>query len=181
MLYSFENKVPKLLGNNYFIAESASVIGAVIIHNNVIILPNAVVRADNEIIEIGDNTNIQDGAVLHTDPDIPMKIGQNVTIAHNAMVHGRAVGDNSVIAIGAVVLSNAVIGNNCMIAANALVLENQIIPDGSLVMGTGKIKAQLSEKQIAEMACFAQHYVEKIARFKKGLRPFDSKIKKSSG
>ena len=164
MLYSFENKVPKLLGNNYFIAESASVIGAVIIHNNVIILPNAVVRADNEIIEIGDNTNIQDGA-----------------IAHNAMVHGRAVGDNSVIAIGAVVLSNAVIGNNCMIAANALVLENQIIPDGSLVMGTGKIKAQLSEKQIAEMACFAQHYVEKIARFKKGLRPFDSEIKKSSG
>lgn len=103
MLYSFENKVPKLLGNNYFIAESASVIGAVIIHNNVIILPNAVIRADNEIIEISENTNIQDGAVLHTDPGCPMKIGKGVTIGHNAVFHGKSVGDNSVISIGAAV------------------------------------------------------------------------------
>ena len=110
MLYSFEEKVPKILGNNYFIAESATVIGAVIIHNNVIILPNAVIRADNAIIEIGENANIQDGAVLHTNPDCPMKIGKGVTIGHNAVFHGKSIGDSSVIAIGAVALSNAVIG-----------------------------------------------------------------------
>lgn len=177
MLYSFEDKIPKIIGENYFIAESADVIGAVIIHNNVIILPHAVVRADNAVIDIGENTNIQDGAVLHTDPGVPMKIGKSVTIAHNAMVHGCAVGDNSVIAINAVVLNNAVIGKNCFIAANALVLENQKIPDGSLVLGSpGKIKP-LSAEQIAEMQWMAEHYLEKIHRYKNGLKVFHPKNK----
>lgn len=171
MLYSFEDRTPTFVGNNYFIADSASVIGSVVIGNDVSILFNAVVRADNDIIEIGDGTNIQDGAVLHTDPGIPMKIGKNVTIAHNAMVHGCTVGDNSVIAIGAVVMNNAVIGKNCMIGAKALVLENQIIPDGSLVLGIpAKIKAQLSVEQIEQMKLFAEHYKEKINRFRSGLR-----------
>lgn len=172
MLYSFEDKVPKLLGNNYFIAESATVIGAVIIHNNVIILPNAVIRADNAIIEIGENTNIQDGAVLHTDPDCPMKIGEGVTIGHNAVFHGKSIGDNSVIAIGAVVLSNAAIGRHCIIGANALVLENQEIPDGSLVIGTGRIKSKLTENQIKDLKKYSQHYLEKIARYKNGIKLF---------
>lgn len=175
MLYSFEEKVPKLLGNNYFIAENATVIGAVIIHNNVIILPNAVIRADNAIIEIGENTNIQDGAVLHTDPDCPMKIGKGVTIGHNAVFHGKGIGDNSVIAIGAVVLSNAVIGRDCIIGANALVLENQEIPDGSLVIGTGRIKSKLTENQIEDLKKYSQHYLEKIARYKKGIKLFTNK------
>jgi carbonic anhydrase/acetyltransferase-like protein (isoleucine patch superfamily) len=172
MLYSFEDKVPKLLGNNYFIAESATVIGAVIIHNNVIILPNAVIRADNAIIEIDENTNIQDGAVLHTDPDCPMKIGEGVTIGHNAVFHGKSIGDNSVIAIGAVVLSNAAIGRNCIIGANALVFENQEIPDGSLVIGTGRIKSKLTENQIEDLKKYSQHYLEKIARYKNGIKLF---------
>ncbi|WP_246562525.1 gamma carbonic anhydrase family protein [Rickettsiella endosymbiont of Dermanyssus gallinae] len=109
---------------------------------------SAVIRADNDTIEIGENTNIQNGAVIHTDPGHPVTIGKNVTIGHNAMFHGRSIGENSVIAIGAVVLSNAVIGKNCMIGANALVLENQTIPDASFVIGTGRIKATLSEQQI---------------------------------
>jgi carbonic anhydrase/acetyltransferase-like protein (isoleucine patch superfamily) len=175
MLYSFEEKVPKLLGNNYFIAESAAVIGTVIIHNNVIILPSAVIRADNAIIEIGENTNIQDGAVLHTDPDCPMKIGKGVTIGHNAVFHGKSIGDNSVIAIGAVVLSNAVIGRNCIIGANALVFEKQEIPDGSLVIGTGRIKSKLTESQIGDLKKYSQHYLEKIARYKKGIKLFTNK------
>lgn len=175
MLYSFEDKVPKLLGSNYFIAESATVIGAVIIQNNVIILPNAVIRADNAIIEIGENTNIQDGAVLHTDPDCPMKIGKGVTIGHNAVFHGKSIGDNSVIAIGAVVLSNAVIGRNCIIGANALVFENQEIPDGSLVIGTGRIKSKLTESQIEDLKKYSLHYLEKIARYKKGIKLFTNK------
>lgn len=173
MLYSFEDRIPTLLGKDIFIAESADVIGSVIIHNHVLILPQAVVRADNTVIEIGENTNIQDAAVLHTDPDMPMQIGRNVTIAHHAMVHARAIGDYSVVAIGARILNNAVVGKHCLIAANALVLENQSIPDGSLVMGSpGKIKS-LSPKQISDMQWYAQHYIEKIHRYQKGLKRFD--------
>jgi carbonic anhydrase/acetyltransferase-like protein (isoleucine patch superfamily) len=173
MFYSFEDRMPMLIGNNHFIADSADVIGSVIIHNNVIILSNAVIRADNDRIEISENTNIQDGAVIHTDPGCPVSIGKQVTIGHNAMFHGRSIGENSVIAIGAVVLSNAVIGKNCMIAANALVLENQVIPDASLVIGTGKIKAQLSEQQLVAMKQYSQHYLAKIQRFKQGLKVFE--------
>ncbi|MFZ0219696.1 MAG: gamma carbonic anhydrase family protein [Candidatus Aquirickettsiella sp.] len=177
MLYSFEDKIPRLLGDDIFIAESADVIGAVIIHNHVIILPQAVVRADNAVIEIGENTNIQDAAVLHSDPDRPMQIGRNVSIAHHAMVHASAVGDYSVVAIGAKLLNNAVIGKHCLIAANALVLEEQHIPDGSLVIGSpGKIKP-LSAQQIADMQWYAQHYLEKIHRYQKGLKRFDPKTK----
>ena len=176
MLYSFEDRTPKLMGDNYFIADSASVIGSVTIGNNVSILFNAVVRADNDSIEIGDGSNIQDGAVLHTDPGIPLSIGKNVTIAHNAMVHGCTIGDNSVIAMSAVVMNNAVIGKNCMIGAKALVLENQVIPDGSLVLGVpGKVKAQLSAEQIEQMKLFAEHYSEKIKCFKSGLKIFSKK------
>lgn len=175
MLYSFEDKTPRLLGEDIFIAESADIIGAVIIHNHVIILPQAVVRADNTTIEIGENTNIQDGAVLHTDPDKPMRIGRNVTIAHHAMVHACQVGDYSVVAIDAKLLNNAVIGKHCLIAANAMVLENQHIPDGSLVIGSpGKIKP-LSEQQITDMQWYAQHYREKIYRYQKGLKRWDQK------
>lgn len=177
MLYSFEDRIPTLLGEDIFIAESADVIGSVIIHNHVIILSQAVVRADNTTIEIGENTNIQDGAVLHTDPDRPMHIGRNVTIAHHAMVHACRVGDYSVVAIGAKLLNNAVIGKHCLIAANAMVLENQHIPDGSLVIGSpGKIKP-LSEQQITDMQWYAQHYLEKIHRYKKGLKRFDAQTK----
>lgn len=140
MLYSFEGKEPKLLGNHYFFAESATIIGAVIIQNKVIILPNAVIRADNAIIEIGENTNIQDGAVLYTDPDCSMKIGKDVTIGHNA-----------------------------------LVFENQEIPDGSLVIGTGRIKSKLTESQIEDLKKYSQHYLEKIARYKKGIKLFTNK------
>lgn len=182
MFYTFEDRKPKILGENYFVADSADVIGSVILHNNVAILPNAVIRADNEVIEIGANTNIQDGAVLHTDPGIPMKIGRGVTIAHNAMLHGCTIGDNSVVGIGAVVMNNAVIGNNCIIGARTLILENQKIPDGSLVVGSpGKVRVQLTEKQIENLKWFARHYVEKIKRYKKGLKAFDPRENKVKG
>ena len=171
MFYTFEERVPVIKGDHIFIAESAEVIGSVVIHNHVTVLPNVVIRADNEIIEIGEGTNIQDGAVLHTDPDIPMKIGKGVTVAHNAMLHGCTIGDNTVIAIGAVVKNNANIGNNCIIGAGALVLENQKIPDNSLVVGSpAKVKCQLSEKQTEQMKWYSQHYIDKIDRFNSGLK-----------
>lgn len=170
MLYSFEDRSPQLLGDNIFIADQSSIIGSVIIQNDVCILPQVVIRADNDTIHISEGTNIQDGAILHTDPGIPMKIGKNVTVAHKAMLHGCTVGDGSVIGIGAIVLNNVVIGKNCMIGANALVLENMNIPDGSLVIGSpAKMKKQLTETEIANMKSFAQHYLDKVARYKKGL------------
>jgi carbonic anhydrase/acetyltransferase-like protein (isoleucine patch superfamily) len=171
MLYSFEERIPLLLGDNHFIADSAEIIGSVILENNVCILPQAVIRADNDTIHIGEGTNIQDGAILHTDPGIPMIIGKGVTIAHKAMLHGCSVGDNSVIAIGAIVMNNAKIGNNCIIGANSLVRENQVIPDGSLVIGIpGEIKKKLSDKEIEKLKWYAAHYIEKIKRFKNGLK-----------
>ena len=176
MLYAFEEREPKLLGNNHYIADSATVIGSVIIENNVCILQGAVIRADNDLIHIGEGSNIQDGAILHTDPGIPLLIGKGVTIAHHAMIHGCTIGDNSVIAIGAVVMNKAVIGKNCIIGAQALILENQKIPDGSLVVGSpGKIKKELSDQEIEKLKFYSQHYIEKIARFKNGLRPIYEK------
>ena len=139
---------------------------------------NAVIRADNDTIEIGENTKCSRRRCYSIPiQDTPVSIGKNVTIGHNAMFHGRSIGENSVIAIGAVVLSNAVIGKNCMIAANALVLESQTIPDASLVIGIGKIKASLSEQQIEAMKKYSQHYLEKIQRFKHGLKVFDPRTK----
>lgn len=160
------------MGENRYIADSATIIGSVIIENNVCILPGVAIRADNDVIHIGEGANIQDGAILHTDPGIPMHIGKNVTVAHLAMLHGCTIGDNSVIAIGAIVMNKAVIGKNCIIGAQALILENQKIPDGSLVVGSpGKIKKELSEQEIEKMKFYSQHYMEKIARFNKGLKP----------
>lgn len=105
-----------------------------------------------------------------------MLIGKGVTIAHHAMIHGCTIGDNSVIAIGAVVMNNAVIGKNCIIGAQALILENQKIPDGSLVVGSpGKIKKELLSQEIEKLKFYSQHYIEKIVRFKNGLRPVYAK------
>jgi carbonic anhydrase/acetyltransferase-like protein (isoleucine patch superfamily) len=172
MLYSFENKFPQLQGDNIFIADQACVIGSVVIENNVCILPHAVIRADNDTIYISAGTNIQDGAVLHTDAGIPLHIGKRVTLAHNSMLHGCSIGDGSVIGIGAIILNNVTIGKNCMVGANALVLENSHIPDGALVVGSpAKIKKQFTEKEIEEMQYYSQHYIDKISRYKKFLIP----------
>lgn len=174
MIYSFEDRHPKLEGKNIFIADSASVIGSVVIENNVCILPQVVIRGDNATIHICENTNIQDGAIIHTDPDMPIRIGRNVTIAHKAVIHGCNIDDGSVVAIGAIILNGAVIGKNCVIGSNALILENQKIPDGSLVVGSpGKVIKTFSEEEIEKMKWFSKHYVDKTKRFKDGLKLLD--------
>jgi carbonic anhydrase/acetyltransferase-like protein (isoleucine patch superfamily) len=171
MFYSFQKRKPIINGDHIFIAQSAEIIGSVIINNHVAILPQVVIRADNEIIEIGERTNIQDGAILHTDPGIPMKIGEGVTVAHGAMLHGCTIGNNSVIAIRAIIMNNAVIGKNCIIGANALILENEKIPDNSLVLGSpAKVKCQLNQKQIEQIKWYSQHYVDKIDLFNNELK-----------
>lgn len=172
MLYRLGEDKVDIRADEYFIAENASVIGLVRLENNVSIWFNTVIRGDNELITIGENSNIQDGCILHTDPGHPLKIGNNVTVGHKAMLHGCSIGDNSLIGINAVVLNGARIGKNCLIGANSLITENKEIPDGSLVMGSpAKVVKALSPEQITGLAKSAETYVERFKRFKRELRP----------
>jgi carbonic anhydrase/acetyltransferase-like protein (isoleucine patch superfamily) len=127
----------------------------------------AVLRGDNEMLHIGENSNIQDGAILHTDMGAPLNIAANVTVGHQAMLHGCSVGEGSLIGIKAVILNHAVIGKNCLIGANALVTEGKVIPDNSLVVGSpGKVLRSLTETEIAAMHANTAHYVENAAHYR---------------
>ena len=156
----------------YFVADSAAVIGNVLLRTNASVWFNAVIRGDNELITIGENSNVQDGSVLHTDPGSPMVIGNHVTIGHKAMLHGCTIGDNSLVGINAVVLNGAKIGCNCLIGANTLVTEGKEIPDNSMVLGSpGKVVRELTPQQIEGLRRSALHYVENAQRFKRDLQP----------
>lgn len=173
MLYQLGERTPELIGQHHFIAPDASVIGSVILHDNVSVWFNAVIRGDNEPIRIGSNSNVQDGAVLHTDPGAPLTIGSNVTIGHLAMLHGCTIGDGSLIGIKSVILNHAVIGRNCLIGANTLITEGKVIPDNSLVVGSpGKVLRTLSAEEIAAMQANTAHYVENLQRYLNTLSPF---------
>ncbi len=168
-MYKLGDKQPTP-SDNYYVTPGASVIGDVRIGMDVSIWFNAVVRADNDMIELGNGTNIQDGAVLHVDSGHPLKLGQRVTVGHKAMLHGCTVGDGSLIGINAVVLNDAVIGKHCLIGANALITEGTKIPDGSLVLGSpGKVVKQLDDKALDMMDAGAQHYIDKITLYRDEL------------
>lgn len=171
MIYSLGDRKVQIVGEDYFIADNATVIGSIIIHNDVGIWFNVVIRGDNDLITIGEGTNIQDGAVLHTDEGIPLNIGKGITVGHQAMLHGCTIGDNSLIGINAVVLNNAVIGKNCIIGANCLITQGKVIPDNSMVLGSpGKVVREVNEEEIAELKHSAEHYIQNYKRFKKGLK-----------
>jgi len=172
MMYRLGERIPELRGTKHFIAENASVIGTVILEDNVSIWFGAVLRGDNEPIHIGRNSNIQDGAVLHTDPGAPLKVDSNVTIGHQAAIHGCTIGEGSLIGIKAVILNHAIIGKNCLIGANALITENKVIPDNSLVVGSpGRVLRTLTEIEIGALHENAKHYVKLLARYTNGLHP----------
>ena len=169
MIYQLGNRRPEMKGD-FFIADNAMVIGSVVLENNASVWFNAVIRGDNECITIGENSNVQDGSVLHTDPGVPLIIGKGVTVGHKVMLHGCHIGDNSLIGINAVVLNGARIGKNCLIGANSLIPEGKEIPDGSLVMGSpGKVVRQLTEEQIQGLTRSAESYVNNAARFRAEL------------
>ena len=137
---------------------------------------NAVLRGDNEPIRIGANSNIQDGAVLHTDLGIPLTVAANVSVGHQAMLHGCTIGEGSLIGIKAVILNHSVIGKNCLIGANTLITEGKVIPDNSLVIGVpGKVVRTLTETEIAALHANAVHYVKLMARYIDGLHPMTHK------
>jgi len=170
VIYSLGTRTVSFKGEPAFIAPDASIIGSVEIHQNVSIWFNVVIRADNDQVTIGENSNIQDGSVLHIDPGFPLSVGQNVTIGHKVMLHGCTIGDNSLIGINSVVLNGAKIGKNCLIGANTLIPENMVVPDGSMVVGSpGKVKRALTEQQIKMLSLSAAHYVQNGQRYAAGL------------
>ncbi|MEQ8483349.1 MAG: gamma carbonic anhydrase family protein [Pseudomonadales bacterium] len=171
MLLQLDDRRVRARGE-YWVADNALVIGSVLLENNASVWFNAVLRGDAELITVGENSNVQDGAVLHTDPGCPLVIGRNVTIGHKVMLHGCEIGDNSLIGINAVVLNRAKIGRNCLIGANALITEGKEIPDNSMVLGSpAKVVRQLTEQEVAGLALSARHYVENARRFRDGLTP----------
>ena len=156
---------------NYWIAPDAQVMGNIVLKENASVWFGAVLRGDNDPIVIGENSNVQDGAVMHTDIGCPLTLGVNVTVGHQAMLHGCTVGDNSLIGIGATVLNGAKIGRNCLIGAHALVGEGKEIPDNSMVLGMpGKVVRELGEDNEKMMLLSADIYVENWKRFKKTLK-----------
>ncbi|MBC7408324.1 MAG: gamma carbonic anhydrase family protein [Arcicella sp.] len=158
--------------NKPFIAPNASVMGNVTFGENVSVWYNAVIRADVEAIIIGNNSNIQDTAVLHADPGDPTIIGNDVTVGHGAIIHGAIVGDGSLIGMRATVLNRAKIGKNCIIGACALVTEGMMIPDNSLAVGIpAKVVRQISEQQAQQLKSGASHYVEMAERHQGGEYP----------
>ena len=156
-----------------WVADNATVIGQVKLGRQVSVWFGAVIRADNSPIILGDFSNVQENAVLHTDSGIALNIGEYVTIGHQAMLHGCTIGDNSLIGINAVILNHAVIGKNCIIGANALIPEGKIIPDYSIVMGSpGKVVKAASEQVVQMNRQSALHYASHFQKFKHELKEF---------
>lgn len=170
-VYSLGALTPQLPSDDeHWIAPSAQVMGNVILRKNASIWWGATIRGDNDPITIGENSNIQDGSVLHTDTGVPLTIGTNVTVGHLVMLHGCTIGDNSLIGIGSIILNGAKIGRNCLIGANVLITEGKEIPDNSLVMGApGKVVREVSDQQAMILQGSALHYVENWKRYRRDL------------
>ena len=155
-------------GEDFWIAPNATVIGDVRLAKDASVWFNAVLRADNEPIFVGVGSNVQDGAIIHTDPGFSCSIGKNVTIGHLAMLHVCEIGDGSLIGIGSVVLNGAKIGKNCIIGSKALITEGMEVPDGAMVLGVpGKIKKILNDEEQSVVSLGAAHYIENYKRYKK--------------
>jgi carbonic anhydrase/acetyltransferase-like protein (isoleucine patch superfamily) len=171
-VYNLGDVAPELPAEDeYWIAPTAAVMGNVILKKNASVWFGATLRGDNDPIVIGENSNIQDGSVLHTDAGSPLTIGRDVTVGHMVMLHGCTIGDNSLVGIGSIILNEAKIGKNCLIGANCLITEGKEIPDNSLVMGApGKVIREVSEGQARVLTASAHHYVENWKRYRRELR-----------
>ena len=169
MIYALEDRKPIFKGE-YFVAPNAAVIGSVVMERNASVWWNVTIRGDNDVITLGENVNVQDGSVVHTDGGIQVVLERNVSVGHLVMLHGCTIRENSLIGIGAIILNKAVIGKNCLIGAGATVTEGKVIPDGSLVLGVNKIVRQLTAEEIATNTWIAEHYVERAQRYRQGLK-----------
>ena len=165
MILSLNGTAPSFAGRRY-VAPGATLVGDVHLGEGASVWFGATLRADNASIRVGAGSNVQDGAVLHVDPGIPLDVGPNVTVGHLAVLHGCTVGEGSLIGIGAVVLNGARIGRNCLIGAKALVTENTVVPDGSLFLGApGKVVRDLTDEAIENMHAGTRSYVARMADY----------------
>lgn len=169
-IYELDGVAPQL-ADTAWVADSAQVMGNVVLGEDVSVWFGTVVRGDTDSITIGAGSNIQDACVLHADLGQPLVVGERVTVGHQVMLHGCTIGDESLIGIGAVVLNGAKIGKNCLVGAGALVTEGKEFPDGSMIIGSpAKVVRQLTPEQIEGLRKSAQHYIENAQRFRAGLR-----------
>jgi carbonic anhydrase/acetyltransferase-like protein (isoleucine patch superfamily) len=175
-IYRLEDVAPDTAGAAY-VAPTATLIGAVELGEGSTVWFNAVLRGDNEPIRIGARSNVQEGAVLHTDPGCPLTVGVDVTIGHQAMLHGCTVGDGSLIGIQAVVLNRAVIGRHCLVGAGAIVTEGKTFPDRSLILGApAKVVRTLDDDEVARLRDSAANYQRRGLRYRDGLTRVNQEV-----
>jgi len=172
-IFELDGIQPQLAAGAW-VAESAEVIGNVRLGRDANVWHQVVIRGDNELVEIGEEVNIQDASVLHSDPGFPLILEKRVSIGHQVMLHGCTIGEGSLVGIGAVILNGAKIGKHCLVGAGALITEGKEFPDDSMILGSpAKAVKSLSLEQLARLEYIASHYVQNAQRFKKGLKRID--------
>jgi len=171
-IYELDGQAPEFpFDNQYWIADTATLIGRVRLLSHASVWFGAVLRGDNEWIEIGERSQVQDNAALHTDPGFPLTIGRSCVIGHLAMLHGCTIGDNSLVGMSAVILNGARIGRNSLVGAGALVTEGKSFPDNALIVGSpARVVRTLDDKAAAMIAAGAEHYVRRWQQYSKGLK-----------
>ena len=169
-LYQLDQSVPRIAATAW-VADSAQVIGNVDLGEDASVWFGCVLRGDNELMRIGARCNIQDGAILHSDPGFALTLGEGVSVAHQVMLHGCTIGAGTLVGIQAVVLNGARIGKNCLVGAGALVTEGKEFPDGSMILGSpAKVVRALTPEQIEGLGRISEHYVKNARRYRLGLR-----------
>ena len=170
-VYSLGERRVEVRGADWYIADTASVVGSVLIEDKASVWFNVVIRGDNDQITIGEGSNVQDGSVLHTDDGIQLRLGRSVSVGHMAMLHGCSVGDGSLVGIGSIILNHAVIGKHSLVGAGTLIPEGKIIPDGVLVLGSpGKVVRELSQAEIDNLQSIADGYMRRAKLFRQQLK-----------
>ncbi len=171
-VYSLGDRKVVVQGGEWYVAANAAVIGSVGIGNQASIWFGVTIRGDSERITIGERTNIQDGSVLHADPGSPLTLANNVSVGHNAMLHGCSIGEGSLVGINSVILNRATVGRSTIIGANALIPEGKVIPDGVLVLGSpGKVVRELTREEKDNLLAIAEGYVQRAKLFREQLQP----------
>ena len=172
-LYAIGGQQPSVPDDSW-VAPSADLIGDVRLGRGVGIWFGAVIRADNTAIVVGDRSNVQEGAMLHSDPGAPLTVGAGCTVGHHAILHGCTVGDNVLIGMGATVLNGAVIDDDCLVGAGALVTEGKSFPPGSLIVGSpARVVRALTPEQVAGLSRSAEHYAARQGDYAAGLARID--------
>lgn len=174
-IYDLDGVKPQLPADgDYFIADTAQVIGNVRLQKGASVWFGTVIRGDNELIDIGEGSSVQDNCTLHTDPGFPITIGKNCSIGHNAIVHGCTVEDGALIGMGAIIMNGARIGKECVVGAGTLITEGKAFPERSLIVGApARVLRTLSEDDVKTLTRAAPHYAKNAVRFKAGLKKID--------